>query len=267
MAVNDVTEAPLFFSPVFHSSGHSALANAAHVLYRPLARRVFNRADSILCLSHAERREVLKMYPFCADWTRVVPLTVDESRYAGLEPYDVSVPVILSAGRLDSYKRVDLVVEAMRVVGESARLVICGAGPDEPRLRRLIDEYGVARATEFVGIVSDEDLRRWQLTAAVTVSLSTQESFGLSLAEGIVAGSAIVASDIPAHREMAEVMGSVPRFLPVPTDASQVASAILDSLASGRPSRSAGARREWTDVARETIAIYEDAIDHPRGRQ
>jgi glycosyltransferase involved in cell wall biosynthesis len=267
MAVNNVTEAPFFFSPVFHSSGHSALANAAHVLYRPLARRVFNRADSVLCLSHAERKEVLELYPFCEDWARVVPLAVDETRFTGLVPFDVGVPVILSAGRLDSYKRVDLVINAMQVIGESARLVICGAGPDEPRLRHLISERGVGKAVDFVGAVSDEDLRRWQLTAAVTVSLSTRESFGLSLAEAIVAGSAIVASDIPAHREMADVMGAVPRFLPMTADATEVASALSDALRVGRPIPSVRAHREWSDVARDTIAIYEGAISHPRGGQ
>jgi glycosyltransferase involved in cell wall biosynthesis len=267
MAVNNVTEAPFFFSPVFHSSGHSTLANAAHVLYRPLAKRVFNRADSVLCLSQAERKEVIKLYPFCEDWARVVPLAVDEARFTGLAPFDVDVPVILSAGRLDSYKRVDLVIDAMQVVGESAKLVICGAGPDEQRLRNLISERGVERVVDFVGAVSDEDLRRWQLTATVTVSLSTHESFGLSLAEAVVAGSAIVASDIPAHREMADVMGGAPRFLPESADAAEVASALTGALRAGRPIRGARAHREWADVARDTIAIYEGAISHPRGGQ
>ena len=62
--------------------------------------------------------------------------------------------------------------------------------------------------------MSDDVLRRWQRTADVVVSLSTRESFGLSLAEGIAAGAAIVASEIPAHREMAAAMQATPTFGP-----------------------------------------------------
>jgi len=267
LAVSGTMDAPLFFSPVFHASGHSTLARAAHLVYRPLARRVFDRTEAILCSSRAEREDVLRLYPFCAEWAKVIPIAVDAELYDGVEPFTTERPVILSAGRLDRYKRVDLVVEAMREVADRATLVICGTGPDEPRLRQLAEAGGVSGSVRLLGGVSDEELRRWQRTAAVVVSLSTRESFGLSLAEGIVAGAAIVASDIPAHREMAAAMRATPTMVPEGATAPEVAGSLLAALAEGRPGRPSGTLRAWSDVASDTIAVYEDALAHPRRRR
>jgi glycosyltransferase involved in cell wall biosynthesis len=267
LAVSGASNVPLFFSPVFHAGGHSTLARAAHLVYRPLASRVFDRSEAILCSSRAEREDVVRLYPFCAEWARVVPIAVDAALYDGVEPYPTEGPVILSAGRLDRYKRVDLVVQAMHGVRAEATLAICGVGPDEPRLRQLAETEGVAGRVRFLGGVSDEELRRWQRTADVVVSLSTRESFGLSLAEGIAAGAAIVASDIPAHREMASAMRASPTMVPETATASDVAGALLGALASGRPGRPSGPLRAWSDVASDTIAVYEDALAHPRRRR
>jgi glycosyltransferase involved in cell wall biosynthesis len=267
LAVSGASDVPLFFSPVFHASGHSTLARAAHLVYRPLAGRVFSRSEAILCSSRAEREDVVRLYPFCAEWARVIPIAVDAALYDGVEPFAVEGPIILSAGRLDRYKRVDLVVQAMREVGDRATLVITGVGPEAPRLQALAETEGVAGRVRLLGGVSDAELRRWQRTADVVVSLSTRESFGLSLAEGIVAGAAIVGSDIAAHREMATAMRATPTMVPETATASDVAAALLGALASGRPGCPSGALRAWSDVARDTIAVYEDALAHPRRRR
>jgi glycosyltransferase involved in cell wall biosynthesis len=267
LAVAGASDTPLFFSPVFHASGHSALARAAHVVYRPVAGRVFRRAESILCSSHAERDDVVGLYPFCAPWARVVPIAVDPDRYDGVEPFEVDRPVILSAGRLDRYKGVDAIVRAMATVGDRARLVVTGSGPEEAPLRALVIELGLLGSVEVLGGVDDATLRRWQRTATVVVSLSTRESFGLSLAEGIVAGAGIVASDIPAHREMAQSLRADPRFVTAGATDGDVAAALLDGLSKGRPGPPEGRIRAWSDVARDTIAVYEDALAHPRDRR
>jgi len=267
LAVSGASAAPLFFSPVFHASGHSALARAAHLVYRPVASRVFDRSQAILCSSRAEREDVVRLYPFCAEWAKVIPIAVDAELYDGVEPFATDRPVVLSAGRLDRYKRVDVVIEAMRVVGNRAMLVICGVGPEDQRLKELVESSGLTDSVRLLGGVSDEELRRWQRTADVVISLSTRESFGLSLAEGIVAGAAIVASDIPAHREMAAAMRAAPTMVPEGATAPDVAAALLGTLAEGRSGRPAGTLRAWSDVARDTIAVYEDALAHPRRRR
>ncbi len=255
-----VTTRPFFFSPVFHPAGHSRLADAAHLLYNPIAKGTFEKAEVVFCSSHAEREAILQLYPFCANWTRIVPIAVDSDLFDGVTPFDTPLPVILSAGRLDSYKHVDTVIEAMTQLEGSAELAICGSGPDEARLREIVARLGVGGSVRWLGTVNEEDLRRWQRTATIAVGLSTHESFGLSLAEGAVAGATIVASDIPAHREMAEAMGVTAELVPTSASPFEVAGVLKEVLAARGAKGPRAAIRTWKDVARDMVKFYKRAL-------
>jgi glycosyltransferase involved in cell wall biosynthesis len=170
----------------------------------------------------------------------------------------VTDQVNLSVGRLDDYKRNDTLVQAMSHVSHRARLVVCGSGPDRDRLERLADEAGVRDRVDFPGYVSQGDLARWRAAASVIASLSTHESFGLSLVEGALTGAPLVLSDIGPHREVAEMLGVTPQFVPVGAPASDVARSLdvaLDVPRSLTPPHLAS----WDDRTRETIVLYERA--------
>jgi glycosyltransferase involved in cell wall biosynthesis len=266
LAVARATKKPFFFTPTFHGGGHSPLAKTVHVVYRPVAARLFRRAEVVFCGSSAEEASVLSVYPFCRQWTRVVNFAVDKTDGASAEPFDVSRPVILSAGRLDDYKRNDTLIGAMKSLSGQAQLVICGAGPDEKRLREITTERQLDRDVLFAGYVSDNDLVRWQRTATVAVSLSTHESFGLSVAEAAVVGATIVASDIPAHREVAALLDFPAEFVPVGAGEKDVAGALLRGLAAPRRDPGTLVQSGWTERAYETVALYEHALETPRPR-
>ena len=109
----------------------------------------------------------------------------------------------------------------------------------------------------FRGQVSDGELRRWQRTATSTLSLSAREAFGLVLLEAAVAGSRVVASDIPAHAELAHRLGRVgARMAVVTPDVAAVATALDSQVEMGRlttlPDQSFG----WSAMARRFEAIY-----------
>jgi glycosyltransferase involved in cell wall biosynthesis len=100
-------------------------------------------------------------------------------------------------------------------------------------------------------------LRRWQRTATSTLSLSAREAFGLVLLEAAVAGSRVVASDIPAHAELAHRLGPVgARMAVVTPDVAVVAAALDSQVEMGRlptlPDQGFG----WSTMARRFEAIY-----------
>jgi glycosyltransferase involved in cell wall biosynthesis len=64
---------------------------------------------------------------------------------------------VLSVGRLDRAKRVDLLLEAL-AVNQSLRCVIAGEGPDRERLESLARDRGLDGRAVFAGRVSDEQL-------------------------------------------------------------------------------------------------------------
>ena len=208
MMAATVPKVPLVFTPHFHAVGHTRAASALHIVYDPLATLLFRRADKVTCVSVAESELLLRRYPSVEPRLSIIPLGVDTQALLAAEPFQTDRPIVLVAGRLEAYKRVDTAIRAFASMRKDAQLVVCGTGSHRPTLERLARELRIASRVSFRGQVSDGELRRWQRTATSTLSLSAREAFGLVLLEAAVAGSRVVASDIPAHAELAQPSGA-----------------------------------------------------------
>ena len=257
MMAATVPKVPLVFTPHFHAVGHTRVASALHTVYDPLATLLFRRADKVTCVSVAESELLLRRYPSVEPRLSIVPLGADTQALLAAEPFETDRPIVLVAGRLEAYKRVDTAIRAFASMRKDAQLVVCGTGSRRPALERLARELGLAGRVSFRGQVSDGELRRWQRTATSTVSLSAREAFGLVLLEAAVAGSRVVASDIPAHAELAHRLERVGAPMAVVTPDAAAVAAVLDSqVEMGRlatlPDRSFG----WSAMARQFEAIY-----------
>jgi glycosyltransferase involved in cell wall biosynthesis len=87
--------------------------------------------------------------------------------------------------------------------------------------------------------------------------------------EAVAAGAAVVASDVPAHREIAEEHpGARISLLPVDADPRQVAALVRAHLDEKPRQRQETQILDWDDVARRTLALYQQVVaERPRGRQ
>ncbi len=65
---------------------------------------------------------------------------------------------ILSIGRLEAIKRVDLLVKAMEHTKSNARCLIGGIGPEKAELEQYVSKHNLEHKVKFLGFVSDEDL-------------------------------------------------------------------------------------------------------------
>ena len=113
-------------------------------------------------------------------------------------------PTILYLGRLERYKRVDLLVRAIariRDAGDDARLIIAGGGRQEGSLRRLVRRLGVQDRVQFAGRVSDAAKRSLMERAWIHAITSTKEGWGISVIEAAACGTPTVASDTPGLRD------------------------------------------------------------------
>ena len=101
---------------------------------------------------------------------------------------------ILSLGRLVATKGLDCLIEAMRDV--DYRLIICGTGPEEKTIRRLVSKYGLEDRVEIRGWVSEEEKNRLMDTCRFFVMPSIYESYGLAALEVMSYGKPIVCTDV-----------------------------------------------------------------------
>jgi glycosyltransferase involved in cell wall biosynthesis len=92
-------------------------------------------------------------------------------------------------GRLHRWKRVDLVIRAMRHVQASVRLLIAGAGEDEAALRQLA---GTDSRIVFLGRVSDEQLLELYANALAVPFVPVMEDFGLVTLEAFYSRKPVI---------------------------------------------------------------------------
>jgi glycosyltransferase involved in cell wall biosynthesis len=98
---------------------------------------------------------------------------------------------VLSVGRLDRAKRVDLLLEAL-AVRPSLRCVIAGDGPDRDRLEGLARQNGLDGRAVFAGRVSREELTDLYARCLAVYYAPVDEDFGFVPYEAFLAEKPVV---------------------------------------------------------------------------
>ncbi len=109
---------------------------------------------------------------------------------------------LFTVSRLDSPKRIDLLIGAMAQLDTKVELLIAGIGPDEGRLRELAQDDPRIR---FLGFVNDEQLLDLYAESHAVLFAPVQEDFGLVALEAMAAGKPVIStSDAGGVSELVE---------------------------------------------------------------
>jgi len=112
---------------------------------------------------------------------------------------------VLSVGRLESVKRVDLVIRAMREVPASVSLLIAGTGTMRRSLEALTRDEGVANRVRFLGAVSDDEIIDLYAGALGVIFPPYDEDFGYVTLEAFLSHKPVVTtSDAGGPTEFVE---------------------------------------------------------------
>lgn len=202
-------------------------------------RRTLETFDSIVCVSGYVRDDLVRR-GVDRGRTCVIPTCMDLPDASGEPEGDF----ILSLGRLVATKGLDDLISAMPRI--DSRLILCGRGPEERRLRRLVSEKGLEDKVEFRGYVSEEEKNRLMDTCKLFVMPSLFESFGLAALEVLGHGRPLVYSEVNG---LPETVGAGGIGVP-PGDPEAIAEAVNGLLGDD------GLRRELSVKAREQASTY-----------
>lgn len=109
-------------------------------------------------------------------------------------------PEIIYLGRLRRYKSVDVLLNALSLLGDKAPLLhLVGQGEDEKRLREMAAQRGLR--TVFHGFVHDAEKRRLLQRAWIAVNPSSMEGWGITNIEANACGVPVLGSDVPGIRD------------------------------------------------------------------
>jgi glycosyltransferase involved in cell wall biosynthesis len=219
----------LVLTPHYHGTGHTWLRAALHRPYRLAGRRLLAASRCIVVDTEAEAALLRRDFPrqVRRNELAVIPLAVDDPVRG--RPYPGSAPVVLTVARQEPYKRTDLLIRAVAELqrrGVPVRLVVVGDGSGLVVCRKLAEQLGVQDIVTLTGLVDDETLGRWWASATLYASASEQEAFGIAVAQALVTGLPVVASDISAHHEVVRRAGPAARAELVPVDAPRYTAAV-----------------------------------------
>lgn len=170
-------------------------------------RRVVRGADAVTVVSAAMKEEALRLGA-AASRVHVMPMGVDAAaRFSPGSGVERAPNEILFVGRLVPTKGAADLLRAFCSVRESVRgahLTIVGAGPLDAELRSHASSLGIASHVTFAGSVPNDRLHEYYRRAALLVFPSAREGFGLVVAEALACECPVVASDLPAVRDIIE---------------------------------------------------------------
>lgn len=174
-------------------------------------RPSLRRFDRTFAVSPAAQRFAVQSFRLRE--CRVLPNVVDLPRFATAKlfgRYGDALPTIMFLGRLVPRKGCATLLRAAaelrRMTDQPFRLVICGKGPLEVKLKALAANLGLQGIVEFTGFIEEADKPRYIASADIMVFPSSGgESFGIVLLEAMASGRpAVLAGDNPGYRSVLE---------------------------------------------------------------
>ena len=137
------------------------------------------RVDAYLANSRTTARRIAKFYRRPA---AVLHPPIDVGAY---QPASATEPYYLVLARLQSYKRIDIAIEAFNRMRRP--LLVVGDGPDAARLRAL-----AGPTIRFAGRVSDDEARHY-LRSCQALVWPGEEDLGLAPLEALASGRPVIA--------------------------------------------------------------------------
>ena len=188
----------------------TAVAPSARKLRR-LAKReaaVWQRADGFVTLTRALADDMAARFG-TRPRVAVVPDGVRIDQVPSVAAPS-GRPIVAYAGHLYAWKGVDILLEALAALPDVDGLIVGGheREPDLARTKALAQQLGVAARVTFTGLVEPPQVRAWLARANVLVlpnpasAISSRFTSPLKLFEYMAAQRPIVASDLPALREV-----------------------------------------------------------------
>jgi glycosyltransferase involved in cell wall biosynthesis len=163
-------------------------------------------------------------------------------------------PAVLSVCRLERVKRIDLLLHAFAAARDAmpaARLVIAGAGADEPRLRAIAASLALGESVEFAGYIPDADL--WPLIASARVfAAPAMADFNIAPYEALALGCNVVWTD---EMETDDTIAASGQVFVAPPETTAFAAALIAAL--GAP---AGRRADLSSMTWDARAARIESI-------
>jgi glycosyltransferase involved in cell wall biosynthesis len=232
-------------------------------------RKAFKRADAIICISEATRKDLIDFYGVNPSKTHVIHLGVAalprSPTAAGKLRQLVRRDYLLYVGKRGHHKNFTGLLKAFRDSGLQSELdlLVLGGGPLTPEEAAQTRDFELNDQIIWVPRVSDSFLAEAYAGAKLFVYPSLWEGFGLPPLEAMAAGCAVLACD---RSSIPEICRDAPFYFD-PADQASFTRALLRAINDEEARERAATRGtqvaseySWEKCGRETLAFYRECL-------
>lgn len=213
-----VYEVRAFWEDAAVDHGRARQGGVRYRVTRRMENHLLRHADAVVTICDGLRGDILAR-GIPAEKVAVVPNAVDVEAFRNAPPRDPALAASLGIagsaiigfiGSFYAYEGLDLLVEAMaRLPDELAglKLLLVGGGPEEDRLKDIVQAQGLADKVVFTGRVPHQDVQRYYGLIDVFVyprrrMRLTDLVTPLKPLEAMAQGKLVLGSDVGGHREL-----------------------------------------------------------------
>ncbi|MBP1155392.1 MULTISPECIES: glycosyltransferase family 4 protein [unclassified Paenibacillus] len=99
---------------------------------------------------------------------------------------------ILSVGRLEKLKRIDLLIEAMKFIPKKVTCIIAGTGSKEKELKKLVKKHNLNDRVKFLGFVDDKTLLKLYASCFAVYYAPYDEDYGYVTLEAFLSKKPVI---------------------------------------------------------------------------
>lgn len=234
----------------------------ARAYFRNRFASALERADGVITPSETVRKQFRENFPNF-DKRRVRTVNPGGDHLPPGEPWPLPVegPFLLFVGTVELRKNIPLLLKAFQGIrSREPNLSLLLVGRAEKDLRTLFPQPGVTLFEEYI---SPARLKFIMEKAEMLVFPSLEEGFGLPVLEAASANLPVVASDIPAFREL---FSPFPLLFP-PSDPEPLVETVLSLLYDSslreecrRLGKILSSRYPWSRCAEEVLSFYREIV-------
>jgi len=178
-----------------------------NIVINLLYRRILSRNDLVVAVTPALRdnlkstyslRNVVSIPNILGSNTQFKDELFRQTNYVPQHLYSI--------GRLHKVKRVDIAILAVKLMvenGDDVVLKIIGEGDERQQLRQLIRAKNASSYVELCGFIADPFD---SVCSGILLLTSETESFGLVIAEALISGMRVIATDTEGSRFFKELL-------------------------------------------------------------
>ncbi len=183
-----------------------AYSGAAQKL-KAQTRSLVERADSIVTISNATKKDILREYTMDQSKVAVAYPGVDLSFSSTAEAFQSTNPYVLFVGSLNKAKDLSLAMRAFSLTTKRLKkkydfLLVGGDYWPDPCIDKTIEEFGLEDRVKKLGRISDSELPKYYRGATALFTTPLHEGFCLPAVEAMASGTPVVSVDRGAMKEI-----------------------------------------------------------------